>query len=148
MSPREYFSTIRKLASNVLWAEEQPSSAAREPVYREPDYSEPAGPEPPPTIEIREIAIAGSDLRYYPPFGPEDSIFDAWLKFQAFTSDYPITVRVTPWGDAAPILVSSFLPNGVVHSTHEMFFLDLANLLRANGGPGVWRGVRQLSCFG
>ena len=106
------------------------------------------GPALPPPVEVRETDIPGSDLRYYQPFTPLDSIYDAWLKFQGFTSDHPIRVRVTPSDEAAPILSSSFLPDGRHHSTNEMFFLDLAAAIRSKGGPGAWRGVRQLSWFG
>lgn len=101
-----------------------------------------------PPVEVREAPIPGSELRYYQAFGPSDTIFDAWFKLQAFTSTEPIAVRLIPTDGTTPILVSSFLPDGTVHSSTEVFFLELANAIRSNGGPGAWRGVRQLSSFG
>lgn len=101
-----------------------------------------------PPVEVRETPIPGSELRYYQAFGPSDTIFDAWYKLQAFTSSEPIAVRLVPTDGTTPILVSSFQPDGTAHSSAEMFFLELANAIRSNGGPGAWRGVRQLSSFG
>lgn len=103
---------------------------------------------PRPKIEIAETPIPGSDLRYYKPFGPNDTIFDVWLKFQAFTSSQPIAVRLIPADDTAPIVKSDFFPDGTLRSTKEMFLLELENSIRSNGGPTAWRAVRRLSSFG
>ncbi len=108
----------------------------------------PIRPAPPPPVEVRETPIPGSELRYYQPFGPADSILDVWYKLQTFTSTEPITVRLIPSDNTTPIVTGSFLPDGAVHSTREMFFLELANSIRSNGGPGAWRAVRKLSSFG
>jgi len=101
----------------------------------------------PPNIEFPEVPIAGSELRYYKPFGPTDSIFDVWAKLQTFTSTEPILVRLIPTDDTTPILQSAFLADGTLQSTREMFCAELGNSIRT-AGPSAWRAVRRLSSFG
>jgi hypothetical protein len=104
-------------------------------------------PAPPPRVELPEVPIDGSELRYYKPFGPADSIFDVWMKLQTFVSTEPITVRLSPSDDTGPIYKSDFVADGTVHSTREAFYQDLTASLR-NAGPSGWRAVRRLSRFG
>ena len=78
----------------------------------------PIGPAPGPKIEVFEVPIAGSELHYYKPFGPTDSVFDVWWKLQSFTSTGPITVRLSPTDDTAPIVRSAFLADGT-DSQHQ-----------------------------
>ena len=125
---------------------------SRCPMDEEPEVvvMETAAPPPPPPgpkIEVCEAPIAGSELRFYKPFGPGDGIFDMWEKLQAFTSSEPILVRLTPADDTAPIVRSTFPPDGTLRSPREMFFEELAKNIRT-AGPSAWRAVRRLSSFG
>ena len=104
-------------------------------------------PAAPPRVELPEVPIEGSELRYYKPFGPADSIFDVWMKLQTFVSTEAISVRLSPSDGTAPIYKSDFAADGSVHSTREAFYQDLTASLR-NAGPSAWRAVRGLSRFG
>ncbi|HEY2015939.1 MAG TPA: hypothetical protein VGH38_20695 [Bryobacteraceae bacterium] len=101
-----------------------------------------------PQPEVFEVEIPGSDLRYYKPFGPSDSIFDVWMKFQTLTSTEPITARIIPSEDNTPIVQSAIPPDGTVYGSAEAFREDFASGIRRNSGPSVWRAVRALSSFG
>ncbi len=113
---------------------------------------EPPKPDPIPLpvfpFEITgDVSIPGSDLRYYHPFGPADTIADIWCKLQTFSSPEPIIVRLgTP--DAAPLFKSHFSPDGVVHSTGAMFADEFARSILRYGWPPISRQVRALSSFG
>ena len=135
--------TRRVAAPDPVSPEPQIKTDARaaEPLVPQPQT--PAGPK----IEVHEVPIPGSDLHYYKPFSPEDSIFDVWEKLQAFTSSEPILVRVTPSDDTTPIVRSAFRPDGTLHSRRELFFEELSKSV-PDMGPSVWRAVRRLSTFG
>src|SRR5580704_7325297 len=130
----------------------KPSGTAEPALEPEPEPTPEAPKADPPPLpvfpfEIVDVPIPGSDLRYYHPFGPADTVADIWCKLQTFSSPEPITVRLgTP--DAAPLFKSHFSPDGAVHSTGAMFADEFANSILRYGWPPISRQVRALSSFG
>lgn len=100
-----------------------------------------------PFEEIHEVPIPGSELRYFCPFGPADTIADIWCKLQTLSSTEPIVVRLGTL-DSAPLFKSHFSPDGVVHSTGAMFADEFARSILRCGWPSIGRQVRALSSFG
>jgi hypothetical protein len=99
-----------------------------------------------PFEEIREVLIPGSELRYFHPFGPADTISDIWCKLQTLSSTEPIVVRLgTP--DPVPLFKSHFNPDGAVHSTGAMFVDEFTRSILRYGWPSICRQVRPLSSF-
>jgi len=95
----------------------------------------------------REIGIPGSELRYFHPFAPTDTIRDVWCKFQTLKSQEPVMVRLgAPEG--MPVFQSDFTPDELVHSTGAMFADEFARGLLRYGWPVISRNVRALSSFG
>jgi len=126
---------------------DQDATKNTEPPGPEPGETEPGVAAAVPAIEVLEVPIAGSELHYYKPFGPTESVFDVWEKLQAFTSSEPIQVRLSPADGTTPIVQSAFLPDGTLHSPRELFLEELATSV-GNAGPSAWRAVRRLSSFG
>src|SRR5579862_5807271 len=101
-----------------------------------------------PPIEAAEVPIPGSELRYYKPFGPSDSIFDVWQKLQSFVSSERPTIRLLPNDDTTPLITGNFCPDGTLHHSRAAFLQEFENKIRTSAGPSAWRAVRTVSSFG
>jgi len=101
-----------------------------------------------PKLEIGETPVPESDLRYFTPFGPRDTILDIWTKLQSFTATESITLRLMPDDGGAPLLKSSFVPDGTLQSTREQFYEQFAKSLREMRCSALPRSVRKLEMFG
>jgi hypothetical protein len=125
-------------------------SPAEKPVDRQPDEKPIVAEVPRPVFPFEvahDTGIAGSELRYFHPFAPNDTIRDVWCKFQTLKSNEPLMVRLgAPEG--MPVFQSDFTPDELVHSTGAMFAEEFARGLLRYGWPGISRNVRALASFG